>query len=199
MRKPGVLYYHFMISLYLALLTGGATVLAFIIYRTWPLSGSLLDSRLNAQVRRMAKISVINYLVKIEGIRVMKGTSGPTNLKECFTHLEEMPTAEELKKFSNYSENDLALTHFGLGLTIRNKWLHPKNAGLRQVINDICMIVEPDSMSHVIIKALLLHLNVGEIDVPKFQELLEETTGYFEITDGDVNLHPSIFKFLGPS
>ena len=48
----------------------------------------------------------------------MKGTSGPTNLQECFTHLEEMLSAEELKKFSNYSENDLARTHFGLGLYV---------------------------------------------------------------------------------
>lgn len=129
----------------------------------------------------------------------MKGTSGPTNLKECFTHLEEMLSTEELKKFSNNSENDLTLTHFGLGLTIRNKWLHPKDAALRQAINDIGWFVEPDSMSHVIIKAFWLHLNGGEIDVPKFQELLKETTGYFEITDGDANLHPSIVKFLGPS
>ncbi len=128
----------------------------------------------------------------------MKGTLGPTNLKECFTHLEEMLSTEELKKFSNYSENDLALTHFGLGLTIRNKWLHHKDSGLRQAINDIGWFVEPDSMSHVIIKAFWLHLIGGEIDAPKFQELLEETTGYFEISDEEENLHPSIFKFLGP-
>ncbi len=129
----------------------------------------------------------------------MKGTSGPTNLKECFTHLEEMLSTEELKKFSNYSENDLALTHFGLGLTIRNKWLHPKDAALRQAINDIGWFVEPDSMSHVIIKAFWLHLNSGEIDASVFQELLKETTGYFEISGEEENLHPSIFKFLGPS
>jgi hypothetical protein len=70
---------------------------------------------------------------------------------------------------------------------------------LRQAINDIGWFVESDSMSHVIIKAFWLHLNGGEIDVPKFQELLEETTGYFEISGGEENLHPSIFKFLGPS
>ncbi len=127
----------------------------------------------------------------------MENVQGPGTLKECFSCIEEHFSEDEITKLKNLKEDDLIHTHFGLGLWIRNNWLHPKESPLMKTFSNYGWHVEPDAMSALLIKATWLYLNNIEINVKKFRELMDEMYFFHPYRNDEEKLDQSIAILLG--
>lgn len=78
----------------------------------------------------------------------------PINLEECVSQLKLTISEKDQIEIIQMSEESIIAMHHGLGLWIRNHWIHNSEISqLRQFFKNID-IVHPDDISSLITKAL---------------------------------------------
>jgi len=74
----------------------------------------------------------------------------PQNLEECFARLKKLLPKDELERFRGFKDENMAYTHFGMGMWIRNNWGLWHGSSLVDYFNQIG-IFHPDDMSSIIV------------------------------------------------
>lgn len=82
----------------------------------------------------------------------------PTTIEECMTALIELLSQEEKINLLKMSEDEMGMTHHGLGQWIRNNWDLWKGGPLLEHMKSLGFIHQ-DDMSHSIIKEFWNRLN----------------------------------------
>ena len=83
----------------------------------------------------------------------------PDNLPECFTILEQEISVEEMERLRRCKQNELALEHFGWGMFLRNRFIHPSISPIRDKISALPWIRHhADDYGDIILKSLWLYL-----------------------------------------
>lgn len=90
----------------------------------------------------------------------------PKTLNECFAQLNAELDPKMIKKIKEGSEENLAQYHFGLGMSIRNRWGLWAHSPLAQSLAAMGA-QHPDDMSGIIIESYWRHLNGLPLDVDK--------------------------------
>ncbi len=91
----------------------------------------------------------------------------PSNIKECLTQLDTLISKEKQAEILKQTENEfLSVEHFGLGLAIRNQWLHSENLSLLNYF-EAKQIFHKDAMSSEILSAYYRYLKEKEQDSVK--------------------------------
>lgn len=82
----------------------------------------------------------------------------PNSIPECIKRLDRLIPEKEKIEISQMKEMDFIVkAHFGLGLWIRNKWLHPYESELYSVLKEEGH-TEPDGMSGTIMREFHTYL-----------------------------------------
>ena len=88
-------------------------------------------------------------------------------IEKIFPEIENALSTEKIEEFKNMDEKELSDYHFGLGLWIRNTFIHPKD-GLLHELSKSNFILEPDSLSSMVTRCFYYYLNQD-----KYCELLK--------------------------
>ncbi len=88
----------------------------------------------------------------------------PIDLDDAIRHLKETLSAEDIEVLRSADEEELARFHFGLGLSLRNRWGLWGGSRLAEWFNSIG-IFHPDDMSGIIITSLVRDLQGKPIEL----------------------------------
>jgi hypothetical protein len=125
------------------------------------------DNNENKIQESRMKYLIIILLISISGLVQSQNieTILPTNLEECFVELDKILSDSSVMVFKQMTENEaLSLTHFGLGLWVRNNWGLWKSSNLSKYFNELGL-THPDDMSGVILTSYHRKLNNTEIQL----------------------------------
>jgi hypothetical protein len=100
----------------------------------------------------------------------------PKNLDDCFAEFKKKLEPSVIEKIRQAQAKDMALYHFGLGLTIRNGWGLWKGSRLSRWFNGKG-IHHPDDMSGIILDSFWRHLHHQPI---KLEEQIEYYQAYWK-------------------
>lgn len=94
----------------------------------------------------------------------LNGVYIPQNLEDCFVQIDEMLSDSLKTEFKKVSEKKfMSMTHFGLGMWIRNNWNLWKGSRLTKYFNEKG-IYHPDDMSGIILTSYHRKLTQNNID-----------------------------------
>jgi hypothetical protein len=96
--------------------------------------------------------SVILYTKDYERLDI------PLTLSDCYLALDSLLNTETKENIKKGSDINLAEYHMSLGMWIRNKWVRQSRNRIKKLFYDY-RIVEPDSISGIIIKGYHYYLN----------------------------------------
>jgi len=84
----------------------------------------------------------------------------PDNLPECFALIEQETDAQSIERLRQCRHVDLTVNeHFGWGLFLRNRFIHPRDSPIRDKIAALpCMTGDDDGCGGVLLEALWLHV-----------------------------------------
>lgn len=132
----------------------------------------------------------------------------PSNIKECLTLLDTLIGQERQAEIIKQTENEfVAVEHFGLGLAIRNQWLHSENLPLLNYF-EAKRIFHKDAMSSEILSSYYRYLKEKEQDSAKKryfrscsdlhkQKSDKSTYLYEEITEKEALSNSQAAYFIG--
>lgn len=91
----------------------------------------------------------------------------PIDIEDCFKQLDQQLKTTAVNEYKSKTEKDATtLSHFGLGLWMRNNWGLWKGSRLSTYFNKLG-ISHPDDMSSIILKSYYRFLNKQSIDLNK--------------------------------
>lgn len=108
----------------------------------------------------------------------------PADLEDCFSTLNELLYEDEIEKIRLGSEEDMAIYHFSLGLTLRNNWGLWSGSRLASWFNERG-ITHPDDMSGIILDSYWRFLNDKPIELEKQIRFYQEYWEEIEKPEGD--------------
>lgn len=92
--------------------------------------------------------------------------------RACAEDLKKVLPAEDLAAIKEMPRDDLSILHFGLGLFVRNHYIHGKKA-LMATLKRKKINAHEDALSSLIIKILWLSLHQVNCDLLQLTALLE--------------------------
>lgn len=95
----------------------------------------------------------------------------PSSLEEAIEEIQRIFSEKQLRDWSKKEEEIACLdAHWDLGLWIRNQWVYGSGSPLSAIIKEQAVIIDEDSISSFILRALWRVLNSE--DCPTIQELI---------------------------
>jgi len=91
----------------------------------------------------------------------------PKDLDDSIRELKKISDPENIAQLKSKEEKDLIQYHHGLGMYLRNRWIHGlqcERSRLGQYFLDLG-VTHPDEMSSIIIKSFWRHLNEKDINL----------------------------------
>lgn len=106
----------------------------------------------------------IPFFMNKNSKRPSEASDIPRNIDECIQKLFEILSKEKLDDIKSLSKDELAWEHIGLGLWIRNHWIHKYPDGpLVQSFTERG-IEDPDEMSSEVLSLLWQNLQIFQDD-----------------------------------